>query len=206
MNKAKQFLTPIGMSYKKHFPIGVKTATGLNKIVENGVMTQLSRREWGFRIKIGEIMSKAWKQIISFWLLLVLFSSFGWAGEDIQKWKEIESRYCEIFYLKDEDLKKIDRRVNISFIYLNLGGKIKIKTGDLSERVGEKFDTIFKKAEEILDMYPRGIKVRINVYKDLKQLNEVYYKIFKEKNKAISFYIYKTNTIYTTLKRFLKRC
>ena len=47
-------------------------------------------------------------------------------------------------------------------------------------------------------MYPSKIHVAINIYKTREGLDAVYEKFFNEPNKAKSFYLYKTNTIYTT--------
>ena len=63
--------------------------------------------------------------------------------------------------------------------------------------ISDKIDAIFNRAEEILDMYPAKIHVSINIYKTQKELNEVYEGFFHEPNTAPSFYIYKTNAIYT---------
>ena len=45
-------------------------------------------------------------------------------------------------------------------------------------------------------MYPPRIRVAINIYKRQEDLDKVYEEFFNEPNKAVSFYIYKTNTIY----------
>ncbi len=154
-------------------------------------------------------MSNPWKWVVNSSLPLLLFSAFSWAsdvsalkgGKNPQRWEKIEGNYCEIFYFNEKDLKKIDRKINISFISLRYGETTTIiKNRNLSEKVRVKCDTIFKKAEEILDMYPRRIKVRINIYSNKNQLDEKYYEMFKEENKAVSFYIYKTNTIYISLE------
>ncbi|MCK5534998.1 hypothetical protein KAI68_07770 [bacterium] len=134
--------------------------------------------------------------ILSSCLLLCWCGSFGWAA---QKWKKINSEYCEIYFLSYSELKKINSNVDVSSISLDFKKKIinsKIKTKSISEKVKRKFDIIFRKAEEILNMYPRGINVKIRIYLNQKQLNRVYRKMFKGENKALSFYIYKTNTIY----------
>ncbi len=133
-------------------------------------------------------------------LLLCWCSSFSRAA---QKWKKIESEYCEIYFLSYRELKKINSNVDVSLISLNVEKKIrspKIKTKSISNEVKRKFDVIFRKVKEILDMHPRGVKVKINIYLNKKQLDRVHHKLFKQKNRAISFYVYKTNTIYTSVQ------
>ena len=153
-----------------------------------------------WRIVFGEIMFRIRLGIITACLLFCWGVSFSWAG---QKWKKMESEYCEIYFLSYRELKKINSNVDVSSISLNFEKKIrspKIKTKSISEKVKRKFDIIFKKAEDILNMYPRGIKVKINIYLNKKQLDKAYHKLFKQKNRAISFYVYKTNTIYTSVQ------
>ncbi len=138
--------------------------------------------------------------IITACLLFCCSGSFSWAA---QKWKKMESEYCEIYFLNYSELKKINSKINVFSISLNFKKKIikpKIKTKSVSEKVKRKFDIIFKKAEEILNMYPGGIKVKIRIYLNQKQLNGVYRKMFKRENKALSFYVYKTNTIYISVQ------
>ncbi|MDO8603139.1 MAG: hypothetical protein Q7O04_04770 [Candidatus Omnitrophota bacterium] len=108
------------------------------------------------------------------------------------------SKYCSVFYGNDVDLRKVNRRLNLGFsnFYNPRGHKESpgISTADI---IADKLDAIFNKAEEILDMHPARIHVAINIYKTQKELDQVYEEFFNEPNKAVSFYIYKTNTIYT---------
>ena len=108
------------------------------------------------------------------------------------------SKFCTIFYENDVDLRKVNRRINLGFSNFYSPRSYKENPGiSLEDMISDKFDTIFNKAEEILDMYPAKIHVAINIYKNQKELNKVYEEFFNEPNKAVSFYIYKTNTIYT---------
>jgi len=59
-------------------------------------------------------------------------------------------------------------------------------------------DLLFERAKEILDMHPRIKKIKVRIFKNRKELNKEYRRIFKENKSLISFYIYKYNTIYTT--------
>lgn len=108
------------------------------------------------------------------------------------------SKFCTVFYENSVDLKKVNRRVNLGFSNFYSPRSYKESPGiSIEDIISDKFDAIFNKAEEILDMYPAKIHVAINIYKNQEDLDKVYEEFFNEKNKAASFYIYKTNTIYT---------
>nr|MBU1328619.1 hypothetical protein [Candidatus Omnitrophota bacterium] len=108
------------------------------------------------------------------------------------------SKFCTVFYDNDVDLKKMNRRIRLGFSNFYSPRKYGESSGlSMEDILSDKLDAIFNKAEEILDMYPAKIHVAINVYKTQKDLDKVYEEFFNEPNKAISFYIYKTNTIYT---------
>ena len=108
------------------------------------------------------------------------------------------SKFCSVFYGNNVDLKKVNRRLNLGFSNFYSARNYKENPGfSMENTVSDKFDAIFNKAEDILDMYPAKINVTINIYKNQEELNKVYEEFFSEPNKAVSFYIYKTNTIYT---------
>ncbi len=112
--------------------------------------------------------------------------------------KIFSSKFCTIFYENDVDLRKVNKRINLGFSNFYSPRSYKESPGiSLEDIISDKFDAIFNKAEEILDMYPARIHVAINIYKTQKELNKAYEEFFNEPNKAVSFYIYKTNTIYT---------
>lgn len=108
------------------------------------------------------------------------------------------SKFCTISYENDVDLRKVNRRLNLGFSNFYSPRTYKENPEiSIEEIISDKFDAIFNKAEEILDMYPARIRVAINIYKRQEDLDKVYEEFFNEPNNAVSFYIYKTNTIYT---------
>ncbi|HAZ09622.1 MAG TPA: hypothetical protein DCY56_00740 [Candidatus Omnitrophica bacterium] len=108
------------------------------------------------------------------------------------------SKFCTVFYDNEVDLKRVNRRINLGFSNFYSPRKYSERAElSIENTLADKLDSIFNKAEEILDMYPAKIHVAINIYKTQKELNKVYEEFFNEPNTAVSFYIYKTNTIYT---------
>ena len=108
------------------------------------------------------------------------------------------TRFCTVFYNDDVDLHKINRRINLRFSDFYSPRTYKEKVDfSIEDILSEKFDAIFVRVQDILDMYPSKIHVAINIYKTREELDAVYERIFDGPNTAVSFYVYKTNTIYT---------
>lgn len=133
-------------------------------------------------------------------LLTILYLSFFVKAAYSQEENRgiFSSKFCTVFYENDVDLRKVNRRVNLGFsdFYSPMSHKESPEVS-VEDILSNKFDSIFNRAEEILDMYPARIHVAINIYKRQEDLDRVYEEFFNEPNTAISFYVYKTNTIYT---------
>ncbi len=130
---------------------------------------------------------------------LVPYLSTGYACAQEEERGLFLSRFCTVSYEKDANLKTINRRINLRFSDFYTPGRFRKNAGlTMEDILSEKLDAIFSRVEDILDMYPSKINVTINIYKNRDSLDRVYDEIFNEQNKAVSFYIYKTNTIYTT--------
>ncbi len=132
-------------------------------------------------------------------LFSILDCAYSEEYPEEERWNIFSGRFCTVFYEKEVNLQKVNRFINLGFSDFYSPRRY-TKSIDLSieENLSEKFDVIFSRVEDILDMYPRDIHVAINIYKTREELDKAYEEIFNEPNKAISFYIYNTNTIYTT--------
>ena len=113
------------------------------------------------------------------------------------EWSSVKSDYFVIYYKADVDLKAIERKLRKRKFYVDAG----IKPGYLSgsaEKVAYRMDVLFRRAREILGMYPRNMNTVIKIFRNRRELNEEYYRIFRRKRSLKSFYIYRFDTIYTT--------
>ncbi len=109
------------------------------------------------------------------------------------------SRFCTISYEDDVDLNVVNRRLNLKFADFYSPRRFTQKPDSSTQDIlSEKLDAIFVRVEDILDMHSPRIHVAINIYKTIEGLDAAYEDIFHEPNTAVSFYVYKTNTIYTT--------
>ena len=136
-------------------------------------------------------------------VLLTLFLIFNIVdtiySQDLQeeKWGVFSTRFCTVFYEPGVDLDSLNKYINLRFAdFYNPGIFREKKELSIEEILSEKFDAIFERVEEVLDMHSSRIHVTIRIYEDGNSLDAIYEEIFEEPNEALSFYIYKTNTIY----------
>ena len=135
-------------------------------------------------------------------LALLLTSPVRGAYSQEGKYGVFLTRFCTVFYEEGVDLEKVNRRINLRFsrfyshrIQREKYGRNNLSTEDI---LSEKLDAIFVRVQEILEMYQPRISITINIYRDKYSLDAAYEEIFNLPNESKSFYVYKTNTVYTT--------
>ena len=113
----------------------------------------------------------------------------------------IKTKHCTVYLAHGVDAGKVDKRLKIRFrdIFLSSDNYV-LKKGTSEEKIGEKVSRIFQKVEQVLDMYPRRMKLSLKIYANQAELNEVFYEIMGKKNigKEKAFYVHRFETIYTT--------
>lgn len=129
------------------------------------------------------------------------FAGYAGAEEDIQ-WKELATKYTIIRYQSESDLKSFDRKVDykagssesgLSWLFSSKDDN------DPEEKLKDKIDALYRRAQEILGMRKAMEKVKINIYHDKGQLREAFFKLYKKKGNYRAWYIYELNTIYITI-------
>ena len=115
--------------------------------------------------------------------------------EDFLGWQRIDSRYCTIWLDPGLAVKRVNRRVRT----WGIRPTVKIPKGETPDgQLAAKCDTIFRRAEELLDMYPPGIHVTIKVASTQEEIQDFYAARYGHGTEAIAFYVFENNTIYTT--------
>lgn len=115
-------------------------------------------------------------------------------------WQQVETRYAIVRFQNQEDLEKFNRRLNYSpgasgLKWLFSGAGMQ----GLEEKVKQKVDSIYERAQEILDMRKRMEKVAIHIYHDTKALHEAFYSIYKKECRLRAWYVYEFKTIYVNV-------
>ena len=117
---------------------------------------------------------------------------------DGSDWTNVNSIYCTIFFKDGVDLAAVDKKIDTYKIDYGLTEKPQRAGDEAKDDIAYKFDLIFFKVQEILDMRPNGLHANIRIYKGQDGLNRVYLEIFNQENKFIAYYVFKINTIFTS--------
>ena len=112
-------------------------------------------------------------------------------------WQRIDSRYCTVWLQTSVDVRKVNQKINT----WHLKPEVKTKGFETEEdELAAKCDTIFRRAEEILDMYPPGVHVTLRIAKKRDELKDIHAGLFGYGTEAVAFYVFEENTIYASEK------
>ena len=115
---------------------------------------------------------------------------------ETEEWRAIEGAYFTVYYKPDTDLRPIERKLRRSGFFF---GSSSDTLSSAEEKISSRIDRLFRKTEEALDMYPSGIHLTVRIFRSQSELNDEYYRIFKDlAEDSPAFYIHKYKTIYTT--------
>lgn len=132
--------------------------------------------------------------------LLLAAGALGGAPSAGAEPRAIQTLFMRIELQDGSAADKVEKRISIKFRDVELVRRgPSLNPGGAEAKLADKADKIFLKAQKLLDMRPRRIKVRVLVLKDQGQLNRYYEQIFqrKEKEYPISFYVHKYTTVFT---------
>lgn len=158
--------------------------------------------------KIGQIKNSLYYFRVSPMLLFLLLFSAATASASIvsenqfydgDDWISVNSLYCTIFFKDGADLETVDKKIDTYKIDYGLTEKPPRAGGaEVADEISYKFDLIFFKVQEILDMRPKGLHLNVRIYRGQKDLDRVYVEIFDRDNEFIAYYIFKINTLFAS--------
>jgi len=115
-------------------------------------------------------------------------------------WQRVDSRYCTIWVDPSLEAKKLNQKVKTWMIRPQA---VRVQKADTPEgQLAAKCDTIFRKAQELLDMYPPGVHVAVKIANSHTQIRDVHAAQYGYGTEAVAFYVFENNTIYATAKEF----
>ncbi|MFA5146601.1 MAG: hypothetical protein WC515_04430 [Candidatus Omnitrophota bacterium] len=114
-----------------------------------------------------------------------------------EEWRSTESEFFTIYYRPDASLKSMDRKLRRRGYYMSWGRSSEVLPGS-GASIARRMDSIFGRVEEVLDMYPRNMHIKIRIFRDREELSEEYNRIFHKSAHFKSFYVHKHETIYTS--------
>ena len=132
-------------------------------------------------------------------IMLISTARGGGAAEpsDLENWRRIDSKYCTIWLHPSVEAKQINKRVSTWRVH----PQVKIAKSEPEEvKLAAKFDTIFQRAQEILDMYPAGVHVTVRVVRDRDEVEGIHAHRYGYDTNAVAFYDFEDNTVFVALK------
>lgn len=141
-------------------------------------------------------MRRIWGLVIA-GCLVTAASAHGQEAESTSAWPRINSRYCTIWLDPELEVETVNRRINT---WLIRPQALRREADGPMEQLAVKCDTLFRRAQELLDMYPPGIHVTVRVARHRQQLKDVHAARYGYGTEAIAFYLFEDNTIYATAK------
>ncbi len=134
--------------------------------------------------------------VLAVWFLA---GSGVWADEfpDKKNWRRIDSRYCTIWLHPEVEARQVSKRVST----WRVRPQVKIAKSEAEEtKVAAKFDTLFQRAQEILDMYPPGIHTTVRIGKERSDIQGIHASRYGFGTEAIAFYDFDDNTVFVAVK------
>ena len=137
------------------------------------------------------------------WLLAVAGSVVfaGWVhAEELGAtagWRRVDSRYCTIWVEPGLKAKKLNQKLKTWMIRPQ--GRL-INTETPEDQLAATCDTIFRRSQELLDMYPPGVHVAVKIASTQDAIQSVHAARYGIGTEAIAFYVFEDNTIYATAK------
>jgi len=160
--------------------------------------------------KIGQIKnSLAYFRVSPVLLFLLLFSAAAASASvvsdnqfsDGNDWMSVKSLYCTIFFKDGVDLKAVEKKIDTYKIDYGLTEKPPRSGDEVKDEIAYKFDLIFFKVQEILDMRPKDLGMNVRIYRGQDDLDRVYVEIFDRDNKFIAYYVFKINTLFASQEK-----
>ena len=116
---------------------------------------------------------------------------------DFQQWQRIDSRYCTIWVDRQLDVGQVNRKVSIWGIRPQTS--IAAFTSP-NEQLAAKCDTLFRRVEELLGMYPPGVHVTIAIARRHEQIRATHAARYGFGTDAVAFYVFEINAIYAAAR------
>lgn len=112
-------------------------------------------------------------------------------------WFTIKSGYTTIYCGLDVDLKEVAKKLSRRGLFMT-GVYDPNPASAPSQKIAYMLDRLLKRVQDILDMRPQNMDLKIKILKDRDALNTEYCRIFGDKPDHKGFYIFRYNTIYAS--------
>ena len=122
----------------------------------------------------------------------------AWADDpsgDTSSWQRLDARYCTLWVHPGVKASQVNRQISTA----RVRPRVRPADGDTWEaQLAAKCDTIFRRTQEVLDMFPPGLHVTVKVVRDLGEIKSAHAARYGHGTDAVAFYIFENNTIYVS--------
>jgi len=112
-------------------------------------------------------------------------------------WQRVESLYCTILVDPSVELKQINQKLKTWRMRPQVGMS---STETPEAQLASKCDSVFRRTQDVLDMYPNGLHVTVKITPTRDSIQVAHAARYGVGTEAIAFYVFENNTIYATAK------
>ncbi len=129
-------------------------------------------------------------------ILMAQSSAFALEFEDTSGWARVDARYCTLWFDSGINIKKVNKQIHTRRLRDWRGMP---KGTSPEDELASKCDVIFRRAQEVLDMYPPGVHVTLKVTSNRDAIRRVHEKYYGRGTDAVAIYLFENNTIYASV-------
>lgn len=134
-------------------------------------------------------------------VIFFLLPSVSHAQPIIDEWVVTKGYFCTLYIRNDVNIEDLNKKIDTYRVDFGLAEKPPPFSQKPEDGILYKFDLIFLKVQELLDMRPNKIHLDVKIYRTKNEIDKVYVEIYNEDGKYIAFYIFKLNTLYACEER-----
>ena len=117
--------------------------------------------------------------------------------QDRINWKRIDSKYCTVWLRQEVEAKQVNKRINT----WQARPPVNVAKSESEElKLAAKCDTIFQRAQEILDMFPPAVHTTLRIVKNRNEIEGIHEGRYGYGTEAVAFYDLEDNTIFVAMK------
>lgn len=129
-------------------------------------------------------------------LVLFCFAIIHIRPAAAEEWLVSKGYFCTLYLKPEVNLQALNDKIDTYGVNYGLSEKPAQADAGLSGDLTYKFDLIFLKTQEVLDMRPDKIRMDAKVYLTKDEIGRIYMEIYDEKADFIAFYSFKLNTLF----------
>ncbi len=113
-----------------------------------------------------------------------------------EEWIIAKGYFCTLYIKPDVNITALNNKIDTYRVDFGLSEKPERAIQKPEDEVLYKFDLVFSKVQELLDMRPPKIHLNVKIYQTKEELDKVYIEVFNEEGEFIAFYVFILNTLF----------